>query len=60
MLMHLSQDEDVCPQDPALEEGVEEAEQRMQPGTIKHAVFHVSALAHIDALLGTVSMQCGR
>ncbi|KAK9865721.1 hypothetical protein WJX84_004504 [Apatococcus fuscideae] len=27
--------------DPALEEGLEEAEQRMQPGTIKHALFHL-------------------
>ena len=31
-------------QDPALEEGLEEAEQRMQPGSIKHALFHVSKL----------------
>ena len=31
-------------QDPALEERLEEAEQRMQPGTIKHALFYVSLM----------------
>ena len=46
-------------QDPALEEGLEEAEQRMQPGSIKHALFHVSkpksiCIHHLWGLVGSL------